>query len=253
MAGTLLCENGKLAIYTGSDDAPFSDPAGNLSRVLFHSDLNYPAILYEVSGTLGLPARGANSAGTQSFNLFAHGRSGSPLVIGYATLGGQRIHLCGSVPVQFTSRGWGRWIALGADGSNVKIVDQWFAQSNAAFGGVSIPWKVYVLATNFDADPDLNSEALHVTPTEFRAGGGKFDARNRYLRNGNTLQTFPLVRGGRTILTGMARPSNFNIVTITYSLAGYAVATSYTFSPSPGVNIPVTGPGFAASYSLVTT
>jgi hypothetical protein len=96
------------------------------------------------------------------------------------------------------------------------------------------------------------AETLFISGTEFRAAGGKFDARSRYLRNGNTLQTFPLVRG-RTVLVGTARPTNHTFVTLTYNLAGYTVRTSYTFSPSPGVNNPVVGPAFVANYSLVTT
>lgn len=141
--------DGRVAIYTGSDDAPFDNPTANLSRVQFHSDLLYPAIVKEQSGTLNLLSRGPNGEGREAHNLFAHGKSGTPMVIGYATLAGQRVGLCGSVPVQMLPRGWGRWIALGADATNVKIAETWFAQNDAAFSSISIPWTAYVFDVSF--------------------------------------------------------------------------------------------------------
>jgi hypothetical protein len=44
--------DGKVAIYRGPDDAPFTNPLGNLPRVLFHSDLHYPTIIGQVSGSI---------------------------------------------------------------------------------------------------------------------------------------------------------------------------------------------------------
>jgi len=137
--------DGRVAIYTGADDDPFDEPLDNLSRVLFHSELLYPAIISEQSGTLNLPSRGANSETVASHTLFAHGQSGTPLVIGYATLDSTRVPLAGSVPVQFNARGWARWIALGADGTNVKMAESCFTQLGSGFGGISVPWVAYVL------------------------------------------------------------------------------------------------------------
>jgi hypothetical protein len=251
--GSFLAQDGKVAIFTGSDDAPFTNPLGNLARVLFHSDLNYPAIVREVSGTLTLPARGANSVGWAAHNLFAHGRTGTPLVLGYVVLGTLRRRIAGSVPVQGNGYGWARWLSIGADATNVKMAESWFARANFPYGALTVTWRVFVLETTFEATPATNTELLYISPTDFRAGRGKFDARKRYLRNGNTLQNFPMARG-RTCIMGTAQPSNYPIVTLTFSLAGQTFTTSYNFSPSPGVNVAITGPAYSGpSYSLVTT
>lgn len=39
------------------------------------------------------------------------------------------------------------------------------------------------------------SEAIHMSPTEFRASQGKFDASKRYLRAGSSGSFFPIPRG----------------------------------------------------------
>jgi hypothetical protein len=250
-----LAQDGKVAIYTGDDDAPFSNPLGNLPRVLFHSDLQYPAIVSERSGTLSLPGRGGNSIGWAAHNLFAHGRTGTPLVLGYVVIGGLRQRIAGSVPIQGNSRGWARWLSVGADTTNVKMAEFWAAggSGGGAYGAISLAWRVFVLETTFEATPELTDEAVYIDPTDFRAGRGKFDARKRYLRNGNTLQNFPIARG-RTCVIGTAQPSNFPMVTLTFALAGQSFATNFSFSPAPGQNVTVSGPSYGGpSYSLVTT
>lgn len=139
--------DGKVAIYTGSDDDPFDDPIDNLSRVLFHSELTYPAIIATQSGTLSLPSRGANVQLVTGYNLFAHGQAGAPLVLGYVTVGGTRVPLAGSVPVQGDDRGWGRWLALGADTTNVLISESCFAF--LGYSAIDVDWVVYVLDVSF--------------------------------------------------------------------------------------------------------
>lgn len=142
--------DGAVAIYEGDlDDLPLNDPQSYMSRVLFHSNLLYPAIIREESGTLTLPARGANAEGGGAYNLFAHGQAGTPLVIGYATLSGTRVGLCGSVPVQMTSVGWARWISLGADATYVRIAEYFASQNTGGFSSISVPWTAYVLDTKF--------------------------------------------------------------------------------------------------------
>lgn len=139
--------DGAVAIYTGSDSDPMDAPLDHLSRVVFHSALRYPAIVDERSGTLSLPGRGTNTSGNAAHTLFAHGRAGTPLVIGYATIGGVRVRLAGSVPIQGDIYGWARWLSLGADATNVKMAEAWFIRIGV--GGASIPWVAYVLDTNF--------------------------------------------------------------------------------------------------------
>ncbi|MCA0944482.1 hypothetical protein LCM08_06125 [Salipiger pacificus] len=50
---------GRLAILTGASRAAFDDPAGNMSDVLFHSELDYLRVEQEVIGTVTFPRRDA--------------------------------------------------------------------------------------------------------------------------------------------------------------------------------------------------
>lgn len=151
--------DGKVAIWTGTDDDPFNDPLANLSRVRFHSDLFYPKVIYEVGSddagmdTLDLPSRSANSSSNNSghptHTLFSHGLSGTPLVFGYVVIGGEHVPLAGSVPVQWTSHGWCRLCALGADDTNVKIAESFFCYQSSGFSAISLDWRVFVTDTVF--------------------------------------------------------------------------------------------------------
>lgn len=238
--------DGAVAIWTGADDAPFLDPLNNMSRVLFHSLLRYPAIVAEASGTLSLPARGANTIGVAGYNLFAHGRSGTPLVLGYVVIGGQRRRIAGSYPLQRQSRGWARWLSIGADATYVRMAETWTAPNPAAGGGygaTSVSWRVFVLETTFESTPADTAEAVYISGTDFRAGRGRFDARKRYLRNGNTLQNFPILRG-RSLTFNVVQPTNYPLVLLGYGVAGDSFIASFGGS---------SGPNFAANYSLVTT
>ena len=245
-------KDGKVAVWTGSDFAPFDDPLGNLSRVLFHSDLLYPAIIAEVSGTLNLPARSGNTTGVNGYNLFAHGRSGTPLVLGYVTVNGARRRIAGSYPLQRQSVGFARWLSVGATDSYVRMAETWTCEYNSSYAAISVSWRVFVLETTFESTPGSSSEWMYAGANDFRAGGGKFDARKRYLRNGNTLQNFPLVRG-RSLDFAVRRPSNFPVVAVGYNVADDTFRTNYTTSPAPGQTVSVTGPAFVANYALVTT
>jgi len=160
---------GDVAIYSGSDDLPLSDPLGNLSRVRFHSDLEYVAVISTVSGTLNLPGRPPSTEFHQeAHTLFAHGRPGFPLVFGRITglresgaiipIPGSPV-LSGSVPVQFNDYGFGRFVILGADATNVvlhettatgwSLSDVDLVGFNAAnnFLPISISYEIYITDT----------------------------------------------------------------------------------------------------------
>lgn len=138
---------GKCAIWTGGGTGPYSDPLTHVPNVQFHSDLLYPAIINTQSGSTTLPAA---SSGFRSVahTLFAHGRSGYPYVEGKITSGlGVVVALAGSIPVQQGSAAvgsnfYGRWVALGADASNVILHEYCFA--GAGFGAITIGWTVYI-------------------------------------------------------------------------------------------------------------
>ncbi len=131
---------GVVAIYTvpspGSpdDDDPFTDPLNNKDRVIFHSDLVYPARVDTITGSIVLPSRSSADVppgyATFSHQLDAHGRAGIPLLegqlTGLADHGGIDLPLVGSIPVQriaangSVTGNW-RWLTLAADATHVYL------------------------------------------------------------------------------------------------------------------------------------
>lgn len=156
MAYRYKIEGGKAAIYDKSaGDAPLTNPLGNLSRIKFHSDLDYIKVISVHNVTLSLPARSNFRSATASYNLFAHGRTGQPFVLGKASVNGVPVGFTGSVPVHqgIASNGqpshFGRWLALGADATNVIVHEYCVAAwSNSSFydtyPAMTIPIAVYI-------------------------------------------------------------------------------------------------------------
>lgn len=145
----------RVAIYTGADDV-FTNPLADLSRVLFHSDLDYPHIISIHTGTVTLPAMSADTRRDAVTNLFAHGKAGTPMVFGLLTnLGGADIALQGSVPVAMNPYGFGRWVTLGANTTHVLMHEQSVAQVFASitpatgngYAALTLNWKVYMTDT----------------------------------------------------------------------------------------------------------
>lgn len=166
--------DGRVAIWTGEDDAPFHTPLDHLDRVKFHSHLDYPKVIQEWSDNVTFSARTtwnpsiptpvnrwSTSENTRvvTHNLFVHGRSGQPWVLGSVKIGGEDVAFTGSVPVQMgiisaASNGtpsgsgespWARWVTLGADETNVSlfeysVVGRWqTSNSNNNASGIYMP------------------------------------------------------------------------------------------------------------------
>lgn len=111
--------DGTVAIFNGAEDV-IDNPLADLSRVLFHSSLEYPAIVSEHDITVPLPARPTSSF--TPIPLFAHGKAGTPFVLGYiANLA--NVPLAGSVPIETGGFMYGRFVALGADAVHVILHD----------------------------------------------------------------------------------------------------------------------------------
>lgn len=170
--------DGRVAIWTGDDDEPFSDPLDHLDRVKFHSELGYPKVISEWSDDVTFTARttwnGSSWTTTQgtrvvTHNLFAHGRSGQPWVLGSINVDGVDVAFTGSVPVQLGVRStdssgapigptflcpWARWVSLGADDTNVSLFEYcvvgWQASGASAnhsqvyMPEITLPVKVWV-------------------------------------------------------------------------------------------------------------
>lgn len=132
MSKRIRVADGVCAVWDdASDTDPFTDPLDNLSRVKFHSELDYIKIIEEHTVTLNLPLISGVRLQTASYTLFAHGRSGQPFILGGVEVNGEFAAFTGSVPVQmgtpnsfFNIGGYyGRWLALGADATNVYIYE----------------------------------------------------------------------------------------------------------------------------------
>lgn len=140
--------DGRMSIHTGADDLPFDAPLSHLSRVLFHSDLDYPAILSTHEGSTTFPALGAGSRRNTKYTLFAHGRPGIPIVLGQIlNLAPDPVTFAGSVPMQMSSYGFARWLTLGADATNVIVHEQILSHVNAGIAAKAINWRVFVMDT----------------------------------------------------------------------------------------------------------
>lgn len=111
--------DGVVCIHTGADDV-VDNPTSDLSRVLFHSSLDYPAIIATYTPSVTLPAWSLGRPFYNLHNLFAHGRPGIPFVLGYIS-NMSNIGLSGSVPVDSVPNYYARWVTLGANATNVVL------------------------------------------------------------------------------------------------------------------------------------
>lgn len=135
--------DGVVCIHTGDDDV-VDDPFVDLSRVLFHSDLEYPSIIATYTPSVTLPARSSNTYQDATHTLFAHGQAGIPFVLGYIS-NMSNVALAGSVPVDLdTSSGFGRWVDLGADATNVVLHEQSVVKSGGSLSSRGLNLVVYV-------------------------------------------------------------------------------------------------------------
>lgn len=132
MTGRIKISSGKIGIWSdASDELPFTTPLSYLNRVKFHSDLAYIGVVSTITTTISLPSFSSGPERVASYNITpsGHGQSGFPFVIGKAVIGGHDIGFTGSVCVQKNESGaasdtyecYGRFLALGADDTNVYV------------------------------------------------------------------------------------------------------------------------------------
>lgn len=139
-SGAMVC-----AIYSGTDDLPFSDPYTYISRVKHHSAFKYlgfdPA--QTISTTVSTPATVSSRA--YSVTLGAHGQSGIPYVFGVVQVNSVWVPLKGSIPVNMltgsTTNGNTQWWSLTVDETNVYIDE---LRSKPTMTALSLSVIVYV-------------------------------------------------------------------------------------------------------------
>lgn len=169
MAKRLLADgpSGTVAIYevpslNSTDNAPFSDPLNNLSRVHFHSALDYISVLYTVSSALYLPPCAVNTRRNVTHTLFAHGLNYQPLVFGVLNnIAAAPVGWLGSVPIQHNllpapalpiSVPAVRYMHLGANGTHVlahenAINAPEFQGSGGNIPAITLTFTIYVSNT----------------------------------------------------------------------------------------------------------
>lgn len=135
-----------------TDDLPFTDPLSHISRLRFHSDLEYPRVISTHTGTHVLPAIGAaTNFSKRSTVLFAHGQAGTPFVEGFIDYNSTRVPLLGSVPIERLSgqhTGFAaRWLHLGADATNVILNEATVGMYQGGHASYSVDWTVYLTDT----------------------------------------------------------------------------------------------------------
>lgn len=234
---------GTLAIYTvndaAPDDAPFTAPLSNLSRVRFHSNLFVPRIVATVTGTVTLPAMTGAASINQKHTVGAHGQSGIPMVTGFLT-SPIAVTLAGSVPITLGTsvsgisndrHGLYRWVTLGADETNVVLHENSDAYSEVANTStpavtLSITAYVYSLLLNGSMTPGVGTDAQHIqmTPQLVKAQRGAFRSDHRYLR-ASASGTIVIPRGKTTELGTYSTTDNIPNQ-VRYNVNGYSKTSS---------------------------
>jgi hypothetical protein len=197
--------DGKAAIWIGPGDMlPFVAPLSHLSRVKFHSDLDYLPIVKVLDYTVNLPSIPASGSGQGSsgtgrrglrtflYPLGKHGMGFTPFCVGELTMSGTPIAFVGSIPVAQTANDrYARWLSLGFDATNITAYEYsvqrgWPDVSNgwAPRPSTSVDVRVYVSAVSLDSDnePALDNSYFHLDAMGMRMGAMGFSTDRRYIR-----------------------------------------------------------------------
>lgn len=151
---------GTVAIYTGTDDDPFTSPLSHIARLRFHSDLDYPRVVSTLTGSVSLPSMSGNSDRFNTNVIAAHGQAGKPFCEGYITVDADptRVPLLGSVCVrQGPATGGGffverrsffsRWLHLGSNDTNILLQENSVCCQGLTHPAMTINYTIYVTDT----------------------------------------------------------------------------------------------------------
>lgn len=162
----------RYAVYTGSSDAPLTDPLDNLPNVKWHASLPYIGTDARRIVTTDLNPRNWTDKGASPKRLVAHGKNFRPLVFGSVTIGGRRIPIMGNflVKVQATV------ISMFVYTDTTHVLLDWDIRltqpiSTQALNG---RFEIYVCnmglsAGNVPINPP-SFDGVEITPSRFRAG-----------------------------------------------------------------------------------
>jgi len=98
----------------------------------------------------------------------------------------------------------------------------------------------------------MPTEALYISGSEFRAAAGKFDARKRYLRAGNTLSSFPLCPSLTVAFGRGSGALGLQYSTLRYSVDGVVIQTTQYGNYGGDVGS-ISAGSYNAAFTKVTT
>jgi hypothetical protein len=194
--------DGKVAIFKGTDPAPFNSPLSNLADLYFHSDLGYLGNGLLVTGTISHGERTRSSStskglfgssthynprnGTADYLLATHDyAAGAPFVafVGDAQMpSGTAVQKVGESV---------RAVSVYVTSTQIRVFENWATFDNT-LGAVNRTYSV-ILFDRLTTATDTTS--ILIEPNRFRAGFGKLDTDFLYLRKQDTNPDFYVTAG----------------------------------------------------------
>lgn len=226
-----------VALYTGNDDDPLTDPINHLSRLKFHSGLQYPVVVATQTMSITLPTRGVNVvSSTAVHDLDTHGRGAYPLILGakIVEIDGVATNypFVGSFPIRHTSLGFGRVITLGCNTTRFLLVESYMSHANRtghATPAMDITIEVYLCDLDMGGSPPpvgIPTVLMERDGNVLKIADGRFASNKAYIRRGAPGAGFALPRGQTIdiksgVNTGSGAGSLGEPYGFRYSLAGH--------------------------------
>lgn len=172
---------------SGDDWEPGKNPKAHLSKIAFHSALDYIGAIDTIEATIDFPAQSFGLGTTSAPQLIGpHGQSGRPLIIGEMNVdGGGWITCNGMVNALVGVCYIGRNFIFLADDTNVYVA----AVQRGSLSAQSVQFRAHILQRTFYADRPDNDVVFHADADYVEAGYGAFDTRRRYIQSPDPGQT----------------------------------------------------------------
>lgn len=130
------------SIYDGTDDAPLTDPNGNLNRLYFDTRFDYMEHVRTITISQAFPVenvtascgkKGKNCAdiprqGINDYNLGPHGQTYTPTIMMYDVDSGNA--LTGTMFIQNISNNSFRLCNVRVSATNIYLKEKWFVRSD---------------------------------------------------------------------------------------------------------------------------
>jgi hypothetical protein len=248
-----------LAVWTGGTDLdPVDDPDSHADRIRFHSkkdNLGFHATPH--TGTVDVTNWSdsyTSAPRARKKNLFAHGLSYRPLLLGYLTIGSYKLPIQGSIIHRHSTGMWFGY-TIGADDTYVFLNQLRFLRSSPAAVSTTVGYSIWTSVYGAKSDNSVRRptyfNGLEITDEHVKAG--YFDTQYRYPFK-DVGGNIPFVRGRSISLgvgycgTGASSPDIIDVsgLGFRYSVDGYVAKRNAT-----PVSTTITGnlPGNDASFN----